>query len=117
MTRGHQEMRTKGRPSRTTVCHKEWLTRRQIDRSQLLIGVDVRGLPESDCRKSRNGMLSIAMATIAEFESRYQVNNTHQEAGIAGVEDGDCLPPSSRSPAVEANVLSVLAMCHVRKDV
>jgi len=85
------------------LCRKEWLTHRRIDRSQLLVGVDVRGLPKPDCRKSRNGMLSIAMATIAEFESRYQVSNTHQEADIAGVENGGCLPPSSRSPARQSN--------------
>lgn len=62
-------------------------------------------------------MLFIAMATIAKFESRYQVSNTDQEAGIAGVENGGCLPPSSHSPAVEANVLKVFATCRQRGDV
>jgi len=54
-------------------------------------------------------MLSIAMATIAEFESRYQVSNTHQEADIAGIENGGCLPLSSRSPAFKVNALNVFA--------
>ncbi|KAH0294659.1 hypothetical protein KCU62_g445, partial [Aureobasidium sp. EXF-3399] len=79
------------------------------DRWQLLIGVSVRELPESDCCESGSGLLFIAMATIAECESRYPVSHAHHKAGIDGVEIGGCLPPSSRSPAVKANVLNMLA--------
>lgn len=59
----------------------------------------------------------MAGAPTAEFESRHPVSNTHHKAGIDGVKVHDFLPPSSRSPDSDADMLKVLVTHCQRQNV